>query len=74
MAKRRTDNIMAKRRRTDNIMAKWRRTNNKMAKRRWKKELRVINKSPHRKPNIDLQEPHWNLSLTQILRNGKLLH
>jgi hypothetical protein len=34
MAKRRTDNIMAKRRRTDNTMAKRRRTDNTMAKRR----------------------------------------
>jgi hypothetical protein len=54
MAKRRTDNTMAKRRRTDNTMAKRRRTDNTMAKRKRTKGQTTI----HRKLNIEQHEPH----------------
>jgi hypothetical protein len=53
MAKRRTDNIMAKRRRTDNIMAK-KRTDNKMAKRKRTNRQTMI----YRKLMIEKHELH----------------
>jgi hypothetical protein len=55
MAKRRTNNTMAKRRRTDNTMAKRRRTDNTTAKRKWtNNDLQNINI----KLKIEEHEPH----------------